>query len=212
MFNAGYRHCWNTDLSPVVIEQQRKCFPDQRWDVMDARDTGIDNNTVKSIVDKSLIDTLMCCSSSHEEIHKWLLETHRILQSNGIFICFSLHRIDEIKKYFNKECFNWNVSMFRLKSSRWDEGKNRRTSVAHSLVVCRKVDVSTGEIPESLPPLILPTTLTEEDEEELTKMAQKVIERVAFEQASLEKIVSLFDVALTKYSTSTSVVEGTELD
>lgn len=52
------------DLSEVVINQQKMIYPDQQWKVMDVLNMDdIDNESAPVIIDKSLIDTLLCGSN-----------------------------------------------------------------------------------------------------------------------------------------------------
>ena len=61
---GGYRNVINTDLSTVVIHQQKNRFPDQKWKVLDALDMSeIPESSIPVVIDKSLIDTLLCCSN-----------------------------------------------------------------------------------------------------------------------------------------------------
>lgn len=53
----------NIDLSSVVIEQQRRKYPNQDWLVMDVLNMDFENNKFKYVIDKSLIDTLLCSSN-----------------------------------------------------------------------------------------------------------------------------------------------------
>lgn len=47
----------NTDLSTVVIHQQRNRFPDLKWKVLDALDMSeIPESSIPIVIDKSLID------------------------------------------------------------------------------------------------------------------------------------------------------------
>ena len=60
MYNDGYANIVNADYSTVVINQQRRKFPHMRWVVMDALATKLEDESVPAIVDKSLIDTVLC--------------------------------------------------------------------------------------------------------------------------------------------------------
>lgn len=57
---GGYKRIVNTDLSDVVINQQVVKFPDLTWKVMDALNLDYSENSFPVIIDKSLIDTLLC--------------------------------------------------------------------------------------------------------------------------------------------------------
>ena len=83
MHNAGYYNTINADYSEVAIAQQKKKFPDMNWVVMDAMgnflyfiiclqsnftmthyvhtiETKLASGSMPVIVDKSLIDTVLC--------------------------------------------------------------------------------------------------------------------------------------------------------
>lgn len=50
----------NIDLSSVVINQQAKKYPEQEWLVMDVLNLAFPDGSIPSVLDKSLIDTLLC--------------------------------------------------------------------------------------------------------------------------------------------------------
>lgn len=60
--SGGFKNIINTDLSDVVIKQQASKFPNQTWKVMDALNLEYDDKHFPVIIDKSLIDTLLCAS------------------------------------------------------------------------------------------------------------------------------------------------------
>ena len=55
----------NVDLSTVVIEQQRDKYPEQIWKVMNAMNMDFPDGAFPAIIDKSLIDTLLCASQRY---------------------------------------------------------------------------------------------------------------------------------------------------
>lgn len=146
---GGYTNVLNTDISPVVIEQQQKKFPQQRWIVQDILDTKMSDNSVTCVIDKSLVDTLLCCTASEPIVEKMMSEIWRIMAPGARFISFSLHPIEEIvKKYEGQE---WRVAFYHIRSNRWGRGKNRKRSTSHSMIVCDK-PFKTEEGPRSLSP------------------------------------------------------------
>lgn len=60
MYNDGYHNLTNIDLSDVVIDQMKNKHPEMKWLVMDALNTTFESNSIETIVDKSLIDTILC--------------------------------------------------------------------------------------------------------------------------------------------------------
>ena len=65
---GNYKIIINIDLSDVVIEQQQKNFPGQEWLVMDAMDMSFEDGHFPYIIDKSLIDTIMCSENGYEYV------------------------------------------------------------------------------------------------------------------------------------------------
>lgn len=60
LFEAGYQNQDNIDISDVVITYMSKKYPKIRWNVMDALKMDYPDCTFPFIIDKSLIDTLLC--------------------------------------------------------------------------------------------------------------------------------------------------------
>jgi len=54
------------------------------------------SSTFDAIVDKSLIDTIMCYSDGMEKIEALFRELHRVLKPNGIMVTVSLHKESEV--------------------------------------------------------------------------------------------------------------------
>jgi hypothetical protein len=52
MYHDGYTKILNSDLSPVVIEQQRAAFPHMQWTVMDSLNTPLADESVEAVIDK----------------------------------------------------------------------------------------------------------------------------------------------------------------
>ncbi len=100
-------------------------------------------------------------------------EIYRVLAPGGRFITFSLHDIGEIRGKYDTSKFNWRVSAFRVKSTRWNEQEHRRRAVVHSMIVCDKpTDEGTlcgGDLPNAIP-----GTINDEDYLELKAYAEKV--------------------------------------
>jgi hypothetical protein len=61
MYSLGkYKKIVNIDLSNVVIDQMSGKYPNQLWRTMDAMQMDFADSTFPVVVDKSLMDTLMC--------------------------------------------------------------------------------------------------------------------------------------------------------
>jgi hypothetical protein len=62
-FQGQYKEILNIDLSHVVIEQMGVRFPEQVWREMDALSMDFEDDSFPVILDKSLIDTMLCAGS-----------------------------------------------------------------------------------------------------------------------------------------------------
>lgn len=189
MFNAGYKGIWNTDLSSVVIQTQKRVYPKMKWDVMDALETGLEDNSIEAIIDKSLIDTLMCATGGNMLLERMMKEMHRVMEVGGTFITLSLHGKEEIikAKVFEKDKLHWQTDYFRLKCGRWNATKDRHTSVAHTVIVCKKI--APGQASPTTP-LTLSGTLTEEEEAFLRRKQKMAVQAFATEMATIDELVS----------------------
>ena len=58
--SGGYKNLINFDTSEVVISQMKNKFPEIHWEVMNVLSLRFKNNEIPYIIDKSLIDTLLC--------------------------------------------------------------------------------------------------------------------------------------------------------
>ena len=206
------------NFTPVVIDIMNEEFPDQKWEVMDAMDTKLKSNSLKYIIDKSLIDTLMCAPESRTLLKKMMDEMFRILKVGSIFITFSLHSPDEVIQYFEPEeeggKYHWKTDYYRIKSSRWNETDNRRTSVCHTLIVCEKTEEnkSIPTTPRSLKGVM-------DDEEFLYLKARRLeaIDNYAFKNASVSQLISIMDDTLLSHfdmntNNSKSFTENKEIE
>jgi ubiquinone/menaquinone biosynthesis C-methylase UbiE len=59
---GGYNRLVNIDLSSVVIKQQASKYPEQIWKVANALNMDFPDSSFPVVIDKSLIDTLLCAS------------------------------------------------------------------------------------------------------------------------------------------------------
>jgi len=194
---GGYTNLVNTDLSPVVISQMKERFPDMIWKEMDVLNMSeISDGAYKVVVDKSLIDTLLCYPDSINNTKAMIDEIRRVLAPGGRYLAFSLHSPEEIKEHF--ECYSdWQFTLFRVKSNRWNDTNNRRRAVAHTMIVA-DVPFEDGTFPCGKHPLSLEGVLTEEEYQVLQKKADEVNLNFALNKADVDMQIKLLDNALAQ--------------
>jgi hypothetical protein len=105
---------------------------------MDVTNMEYADNHFNMVVDKSLIDTLLCYSNSNTNTSKMIDEIYRVMAPGSRYITFSLHSLEETIRHFQDDKYKWKVSGFNIKSSRWNDDANRRRAVAHCMIVCDK--------------------------------------------------------------------------
>ena len=84
-----------TDSSPVVIEEQRKRHQallgrGLAFEVADARDTKLETGTFASVVDKGLLDAVLCSEGFDYEAGRVRAEVARVLAAGGVWVSISL--------------------------------------------------------------------------------------------------------------------------
>lgn len=204
---GNYTDIWNTDISPVVIEQQAALFPNQRWDVMDVLDMSIPDSSVPVILDKSLFDTLLCCSGGATKIEMMMGEIHRILAPGSRFISFSLHPIEEVIDKYKNDLYSWKTAFYRIKSKRWNAGKNRKRSTSHTMIVCDMPSSPSGAIAQftrqpsfdDLVSLFPGLVLSEEEDVSLKLSVEPVLFRAAMKLATMDTMLYCLYEALCRY-------------
>lgn len=193
---GGYSDITNIDISQVVVDHQKSRVPAQQWMVMDVSKMAFEDGSCPVIIDKSLIDTLLCAPNSSRRVVEMLREVERVLSPGGRFITFSLHSVDEIAPKFEAFHDSWRISSYHVRSNRWNSTEHRKRAVAHSMVICDKVihDV----YPEHTPDLShLPCVLTDDSYEALKARAEDVNVRAGLRCASTEQLRYLLFQALS---------------
>ena len=93
LYEDGFCHVLNMDLSAACIEQMRSQFarscPKMLWRQMDMTNLECADGSVEAIVDKGSIDALMCTGGSAEKISACIDEFHRVLVSGGVYVCMT---------------------------------------------------------------------------------------------------------------------------
>eukprot|EP00928_Gymnodinium_smaydae_P067769 TRINITY_DN50768_c0_g1_i1.p1 TRINITY_DN50768_c0_g1~~TRINITY_DN50768_c0_g1_i1.p1 ORF type:complete len:276 (+),score=5.34 TRINITY_DN50768_c0_g1_i1:63-830(+) len=107
MYDAGYHNIANIDSSSVVIGQMIARNKDRKqmtWACMDATATTYEDCSFDVVLDKSLIDTLLCSPSAYraELVARYIVEVARVLRPGGALLCISFGTPDARRRYF--EC------------------------------------------------------------------------------------------------------------
>ena len=113
---------------------------------MDVRNLQFKDGTFDVVIDKALLDALVCGDGAKGNTETMLKEIHRVLSPTGTYICISHGAEIQRKKYLkNVKLYNWNRVKFLIpkpvigsnikdaKIPNFDDKKN-----FHFMYICRK--------------------------------------------------------------------------
>lgn len=149
---------------------------------MDVSAMAFADGAFPAVLDKSLVDTLLCYTDSAKKTQAMIDEIYRVMAPGGRYVTFSLHSIEEVlDKFQQPKRYDWRVFAYRVKSSRWNEGEHRRRAVAHTMIVCDKAggnpdseNVASVAPALASDPATVPQVLSDEDYAALKAHADKV--------------------------------------
>ena len=125
MHDDGYGELTSLDFSKEVIQQmikrnneptnKGKTRPSLKFRVMDAtKMAGLEDSTFDVVMDKCLLDAVLCGEDSTRKALKMLREVGRVLRAGGIYLMFSYaapkHRIF----YLRNRLVRMEVRCFKL--------------------------------------------------------------------------------------------------
>ena len=207
---GGYKNLINMDISYVAMEMQAAKYPEQKWVVMDVMAMEYADKSVDQLIDKSLIDTVLCYPDSVVQTTKMIDEVYRVMAPGSRYITFSLHSPQENLDYFDNPTRypDWAVTAIRIKSSRWNkEESRRRSAVCYTMVCCDRQPLKEPH------PMVIPEALSMDEYLQLQAAADEFNVDCAFQNASVNHLVSLLDRVLQKESSTEQEQEkGAEAD
>lgn len=118
MVNDGYQEIINIDISSVVIaamQTKYQDFPQLKYLTMDVRDmSSFADNEFDSVVDKGMLDSLMCGPSAHLSAAKMLEEVRRVLKPGGNYILITYGDPRVRMPHLKAHDSNWTVTLHVL--------------------------------------------------------------------------------------------------
>lgn len=89
MVNDGYETITNIDISQVVIDAMKEKYkqrPQLQYQRMDVRHMGFKEGEFDSVLDKGMLDSLMCGSSAPTSAASMIKEVRRVLKPGGVYM------------------------------------------------------------------------------------------------------------------------------
>mmetsp|Transcript_44972 Transcript_44972/g.140859 ORF Transcript_44972/g.140859 Transcript_44972/m.140859 type:complete len:283 (+) Transcript_44972:311-1159(+) len=215
VFKDGYTNCVNIDTSEVVIQQMSERYPQQEWRVMDVLDMDFEDDEFDVVLDKSLIDTLLCYENSVRRVSEMVQEIRRVTKPGGRYISMSLHSPEEILAYFSSKYTlapspvdpsiddvheripppeDWQVQHCRLRNPRWNLREGSERAVAHTFVVC------TVDHPGGYAPIDFVDDISEDEMKrmglEAAAAKEDALKPKALKEATVDEMLQYLDSAL----------------
>lgn len=112
MYDDGYHHLYNIDISSVVINQMAERNSERtemKYEVMDVCDLKYEDNYFDIAIDKSTIDALLCGSNAFLNVAKMTKEVQRVLKPQGQYIAISFGKPENREFHFERPHLSWSI-------------------------------------------------------------------------------------------------------
>lgn len=138
LYEDGYHHITNNDISPVVISQMNEVKVEREYEgmcfeVMDATCMKYEDETFDLVLDKSTLDALLCSETPFVQAAQMLGEVERVLKTGGVYLMISYSEPKYRLNHLQREHVNFRIKIEVLK--RWSE---EGYEVVHYAYICRK--------------------------------------------------------------------------
>lgn len=145
---AGYHTIDNVDVSETCVRAMEEAHKDLRgvnWKVMDVLDMkDIPDGTYDAVIDKAMLDSVLCGEGSSANAAKFLAGVSRTLKSVGVYFCVSYGIPDNRMTYLDNEAYGWTVKVHTVAkptvsaAATASAGKSGDPSSVHYIYVCQK--------------------------------------------------------------------------
>ncbi|EGR29556.1 protein kinase domain protein [Ichthyophthirius multifiliis] len=142
MFDEGYQNITNIDFSMVVTKQMQERYKDQgpnfKYIQMDVRNMEFDSKSFDCVIDKGLLDSVLCGESQTTNANKMLQEIHRVLTEKGVYIVLT-HGTSEFRKpVLQKPEFQWDIQEFKIIKPQISDNPGKEFLDKYQLYICKK--------------------------------------------------------------------------
>lgn len=106
MYDDGYHHIFNIDISSVVIEQMQSRNKDRlemKYEIMDVCDIKYPDEYFDVAIDKSTIDAILCGDNAFINVARMTKEVQRVLKTDGVYIAVSYGKPENRAFHFKRE-------------------------------------------------------------------------------------------------------------
>ena len=147
MYDEGYKHITNNDISPICIKSMKrrndKVRPMMKWDVMDIREMSYRDESFDLIIDKSTIDALLCGSQAHLNVALMMKECQRVLKTGGVYVAISYGGPENREHHLTRPNLGFDVRIYKIERAAQENPDPRGAKAqptVHYVYVCIKID------------------------------------------------------------------------
>jgi SAM-dependent methyltransferase len=145
----GYTNITGIDWSRVVIDQLKtRCedYPEIDLHCLNMQDTNLPKDHFDCIIDKGLLDSIVCNMQSGSSVANYIKEVERLLVDDGILIIISLGAPDDRLKYIENYDIDlpnftpWYTDVIAMEKPREVESEDLDPDDMHSyyfVYICR---------------------------------------------------------------------------
>ena len=119
MYEAGYLHIINNDISKTVIDNMNKIkeerqYKNMQYEVMDVTEMQYPNEYFDMVLDKSTLDALSCSDEPYLNVAKMLWHIHRVLKKGGVYVVISYSNPENRLPHLERKHVNFDIKVERL--------------------------------------------------------------------------------------------------
>jgi ubiquinone/menaquinone biosynthesis C-methylase UbiE len=105
---------------------------------MDVCDLDYPENCFDCIIDKVVLDWLLCGNDSFAKAHAMLQSVHKVLKPGGVFMIISYGMPDTRIGYLKNKLFSWNIEHTKVPKVPLDQFTPVESSKYYYIYVCSK--------------------------------------------------------------------------
>eukprot|EP01038_Epipyxis_sp_PR26KG_P010537 gene10537-14157_t len=141
IYDRGCKNITNIDTSTVVISQMTELYAEREemeFTVMDARRMEyIPDQCFDLIIDKALLDTLICSENNLSDVGQYVQEMMRVLKVGGVFIVIS-HGMPDSRLPYLQKSGNVEIEIIQIAKPELREVEEEGDMKYHYLYKCQK--------------------------------------------------------------------------
>ena len=141
LHNDGYKNITSVDISTVVVKQMAARYAaNESLEFLAADMTNLDgvpNEAFDLVLDKALLDALLCGDESFDKAMMMLAESNRVLKPGGKYVAIS-YGVPSSRVYLLEEGLSWKVEIIKIPKPPVEEFIGVETDSCHFMYVCTK--------------------------------------------------------------------------